>query len=262
MIHIATVHHFSDKWIDIQLKYIETYLKRPYKIYAFLNGIEKDYSQKFYFTSKKNIGSHADKLNFLAKIICEKADDSDLIIFIDGDAFPINNLDSFLNDKLQNHKLLAIKRIIDFGDCQPHPSFCATTVGFWKEINGNWNEGFSWLNSKNQKQTTDVGGNLLKKLIEKNIEWYAMLRSNKTNIHEQWFGVYENLIYHHGAGFRAPLSKIDRQELRDNFTFLEKTLSKIIFFRRFLYLKKISENQELSEKIYKMIVSDFDCFFK
>ena len=33
-----------------------------------------------------------------------------------------------------------------FGDPQPHPCFCVTTVGFWQDIGGDSDEGPQWQN--------------------------------------------------------------------------------------------------------------------
>src|SRR5215216_5361638 len=49
---------------------------------------------------------------------------------------------------------------------------------------------------------TDVGGNLLGLLEAAGIDWHPMLRTNKVNPHPLQFGVYEDLVYHHGGGFR------------------------------------------------------------
>ena len=47
-----------------------------------------------------------------------------------------------------------------------------------------------------------MGGNLLGLLEDAGIDWYPMLRTNKVNPHPLQFGVYEDLVYHHGGGFR------------------------------------------------------------
>ncbi len=57
---------------------------------------------------------------------------------------------------------------------------------------------------------TDVGGNLLKILNDGGYQWYPLLRSNTTNLHPLWFGIYADIVYHHGAGFRDPECRIDR----------------------------------------------------
>ena len=43
---------------------------------------------------------------------------------------------------------------------------------------------------------------LLAAFAERGIEWYPMLRSNKINPHPLQFGLYEDLVYHQGGGFR------------------------------------------------------------
>ena len=258
MIHIATVHHLSDKWIDIQLKYINKYIKSPYRIYAFLNGIKKDHSEKFYFSIKDNIKPHAEKLNILANKICEIAHNDDLIMFLDGDAFPIQEMDDFLNQKLQQFPILAVKRNIDFGDLNPHPSFCVCKVSFWKEINGDWSKGYCWKNEITNRSLTDVGGNLLKILIDKNISWFPMIRTNQLNVHPQWFAIYGNLIYHHRAGFRQPISKIDTHLIESKFTWIDQILSRIILVRRLLYSKMYRDNIKLSEQTFNLIEKDFN----
>ena len=49
--------------------------------------------------------------------------------------------------------------------------------------------------------------------MKKKIDWYPMLRSNRRDLHPLWFGLYEDLIYHHGAGFRPPVSRADLAEV-------------------------------------------------
>lgn len=210
MIHIATVHWETDKWIDIQLKYINRYVTQPFRIYAFLSGSAAKHRDKFYFASTEPIQSHAVKLNVLADIACHEAvSDKDVLIFIDGDAFPIASTDEVFREWLSSSPLAAIQRIENAGDIQPHPSFCITTVGFWRRIGGDWNRGYLWRNRHGV--TTDVGGNLLKQLIENNVSWKAIHRSRSLFEHPLWYGLYGDIVYHHGAGFRFPISRLDKQ---------------------------------------------------
>ena len=125
-----------------------------------------------------------------------------MIIFIDGDAFPdrpdrarscASSSSATPWSRSAGTRTTAIR--------QPHPSFCATTAGFWRELPGDWRRGHTWTNPQG-KEVTDVGGNLLGLLEDAGIEWYPMLRTNKVNPHPLQFGVYEDLVYHHGGGFR------------------------------------------------------------
>ena len=206
MIYIATVHYRTDKWIDLQMRYIRKHIHEPYRICACMNGLEQQYSDLYYFYSEQE-GSHAEKLNYLASEIIPISNDDDILMFIDGDAFPISSeLVPFAKEKIAKHKLVAIRRDENARDIQPHPSFCATTVGFWKQIRGDWGRGYCWKNSRG-KEVTDIGGNLLKILNDNNIDWFPLTRTNKKDLHPIWFGIYGNMIYHHGAGFRPPTSR-------------------------------------------------------
>lgn len=214
MLHIATVHWKHARWIDVQLDYLRRHVTVPYRVYAFLNDIPDNHRSKFHYTSTQPINSHAVKLNFLADVIAAQATDaSDLLLFLDGDAFPIGDVVSFACPKLEAFPLLAIQRLENNGDIQPHPSFCLTTVSFWRSIRGDWRHGHTWKDADG-KATTDVGGNLLSILQGKTLPWYPMLRTNVTNLHPVWFGLYENLVYHHGAGFRDPISRADQNPIR------------------------------------------------
>jgi len=157
MIHIATVHYKSAQWIDIQRKYLKKNITSAYRLYACLNRIENKHHEKFYYSVEIE-GTHADKLNYLAGVILEEANDDDLILFLDGDAFPISQqIISVLREKFKVYKMIAIKREENLGDIQPSPIFCATTAGFWKSIGGDWRKGYQWKNSRGGL-VTDVGG--------------------------------------------------------------------------------------------------------
>ena len=209
MIHIATVHWKSGRWIRLQAKFLRRYLHDDFRVYAWLNGIQKAPVDSFYYYTSEPVSSHAVKLNILADIIC--ASDSrpdDIIIFLDGDAFPIANTEKLLAENIPLRKLLSVQRLENNGDYQPHPCFCATTLGFWREIRGDWKKGYCWKNERG-KRVTDVGGNLLKILTERHVDWMPLLRSNQTDLHPLFFGIYADTIYHHGAGFRNKISRID-----------------------------------------------------
>jgi len=262
MINIATIHWKTDKWINIQQFYLRKNIARPYRIFAFLNYLENDFPKEFFYSCNENIDNHGIKLNILADVIRASSDDeNDIIIFLDGDAFPITRLDNFLMEQLKEYKLIAIQRKENFGDLHPHPSFCATTIKNWTEMKGDWKEGFSWRSQLGE--VTDIGGNLLQILNEKEINWLPLIRSNRVNIHPLWFGIYGDLIYHHGAGFREVISRIDRiqpgekfienaviSRINDLLPFgLRHRFHKLINIRR----KIIEKNTPLSESVYKYV---------
>jgi hypothetical protein len=214
VINIATVHWQTDKWIEPQLHFLARSLDAPYRVFASLNGIEDPATwARFHFAADLE-GSHASKLNQLADIIAKEAAPSDVLIFLDGDAFPVGPLTPWVEDTMRAYPLAAVRRDENLGDCQPHPSFCATTVGFWQEIEGDWQPGGTWINSAS-REVADTGGNLLIKLRDADIEWLPLLRTNTYNPHPVWFGIYDHRIYHHGAGFQA--TRVERVDWADRY---------------------------------------------
>lgn len=208
MIHVATVHWRSNSWIDPQLRYLERFLPGPFRVYAFLYRVPGDHSGKFFYSSAEPIKDHATKLDLLGDVITFAADDpSDPVLFLDGDAFPIAPIGPLIEQRLERHRLVAVQRYENCGDLQPHPCFCLTTVGTWRELDSDWHRGAKWVDSEGVR-VTDVGGNLLAALDAAGIDWYALRRVNATDVHPLWFALYGDaehgpLVYHHGAGFRA-----------------------------------------------------------
>ena len=43
--------------------------------------------------------------------------------------------------------------------------------------------------------------------------WTPLLRSNRVNLHPLWFGIYGKIVYHHGAGFRWAVGRVDLRDI-------------------------------------------------
>ena len=213
MIHVVTVHYLDDRWIGPQLRFLNRNLPRDRMIHGCLNGIDPRWRGVFDHAFDLE-GTHADKLNELARrVVVLGAAPEDLLLFLDGDAFPIVPVGPEL---LGGFPLAAVRRDELMNDCQPHPCFCLTTVEFWTRIVGDWREGFEWPVAGGGT-ATDVGGNLFGILQREAIEWRPLVRTNRTNLDDLWFAIYGDVAYHHGAGFRVPKSRqmmaTNRQEV-------------------------------------------------
>jgi hypothetical protein len=260
VIHIATIHWNSARWIAPQQTYLRQHLKSDFRVYGWLNTIPDAPTDSFYYVNTEPVGPHAVKLNILADVIHEAAAGSadDIVVFLDGDAFPITNIEPLLARELPTRKLIAVQRFENNGDIQPHPCFCATTVGFWREIKGDWKEGYRWKD-KNGREVTDVGANLLARLADRGVDWLPLRRTNKTNLHPLLFGIYGDAIYHHGAGFRTPTSRSDWANVKSGSR--HRILSMIIpgykkKARQKLREKVASRNETLSERVFESILND------
>jgi hypothetical protein len=259
MIHVATVHWRTDRWIDLQLRYLERFVRAPYRVYAYLNGVDERYDRRFHFVSR-DAGSHGEKLNALAAQIAAEASADDLLVFLDGDAFPIAELVGPVRRMLERRPLAAVRRDENVGDRQPHPSFCATTVGFWGEIEGDWRPGHEWRDAEG-RLVTDFGGNLLRALEVRNVDWHPILRTNGDELHPLWFGIYGDLIYHHGAGFRRPISRLDGAQV------MRHRLQRWPVARRLEHewiqiriRRRLAANERLSERVFARIQRDDDFY--
>lgn len=278
MLYVVTVHWKSDRWIAIQKEYLQTNIDVPFKMVGFLDDeIATSFDADFDKVFRIDVKAHAKKLDIGAEYVCSVAQPRDQIMFIDGDAFPINNIAPLL-EKLSQVELVAVQRAENNGDLQPHPSFCLTTVGFWTKHHPTWEQGFMWRDS-NGKLVTDVGGELLKLLDEKKINWYKMNRSNKMNMAPLCFGIYDNIIYHHGLGFRkghggrvslsnenleldtSPLyiRALNKLELLNNQPILRLRNLLFPFFRRRDELRE--QTSAKSQAVYETIKTDKQ-FFK
>jgi len=214
MLHVATVHWRTARWIDPQLRYLARYLPAPFRVYAFLNGVRGDQAGKFFYSSTEPIEDHETKLDVLADVIrCNASAADDVMVFVDGDAFPVAPVAPLLAERLERHRLIAVKQFENNGDVQPHPCFCVTTVGLWHDLGATWQRGHAWLDLRG-KPVTDVGGNLLKALEEAQVDWYPLVRVNRRDLHPVLYGLYGDdvhgaVVYHHGGAFRHGLMRID-----------------------------------------------------
>ncbi len=207
MLHIATVHFSSPRWIPIQARELRRHLRVPFRTWTSLEGIPPSYGRYFDRVIEQG-GAHAGKLNHLAIEISEEAEEDDLLLFLDGDAFPFADPAPLIASGLRDAPLLAVQRAENGGDPQPHPCFCVTTVGTWKNLPGDWTKGYMWKDAKGEPKT-DVGANLLRRLELSGTPWSPVLRTNRRNPHPLFFAVYGDVVYHHGAGFRSPISRSD-----------------------------------------------------
>ena len=227
MIHILTVHFKSDKWIDLQLKQIDKHITN-YKVWSYCDGFDiSSHKHKFHYCGVWPAGrerggqSHWKKLNKLSERVIKDTDtkDGDILIWMDSDTLPINNVNDHISERLSTYSLLAVNRLENAGDVIPHPSFACSTVAFWKKHNlenpkmCNW--GGSFIRSKASPKrnrfgeppgTYDNGGSLYFYLLDNNIEWYRMRRTHSLTDHPVYFTIYDNLVYHHAAGSRKSVN--------------------------------------------------------
>ncbi|MFV8819961.1 hypothetical protein [Haliea sp. E17] len=264
---MATVHWHSDDWAGLQVRKLRQFIDADLQLYAFMDGVSDALAGLFDRVFYNDDLSHDQKLDFLAEQIAARAEPQDLLIFIDGDAFPIAELDS-LFPHLARYPLIAVKREENFGDQQPHPCFCITTVGFWQQVGGTWKPGYKWQRIDGQ-MGTDVGGELYGLLDRGQYAWEPLLRSNRRELHPLFFGIYGDRVYHHGAGFRDKLCRRDAHCGIDGYS---ASLARLIerlqgrrstrwlrqLLRKHMYWYMRRKNQRLHREVMARILRDDD----
>ena len=219
VINILTVHWKIDRWLIPQYNYIKSYTPESHRIYLHISPqIPYKGTPSYYHVENSNEKVHSKKLNLLADMACisPTSNDRDLLIFLDGDAFPIKRYIPQMREFLKTHPLIAVQRLENDNEVHPHPSFCCTTVRFWRAIRGTW-EVEPQRTTPDHVRLKDTGGRLWGILHDGNYNWKPLHRSNKRNYHPIFFAIYGNLIYHHGGAFfgRIPRTRLDNSVTKE-----------------------------------------------
>jgi hypothetical protein len=259
VIYIATAHHLSSKWIRPQTDYLRRHLSEPYRVFASCEGIDQEWFE-YFDEVVPSIGHHEGKLNLLAAEIDAIAAPDDLMMFLDGDAFPIADPMPLVRDKLEDHALVANR--MSAAAAPPHPSFCVIPVHRWRELHGDWSKGHAWIGVGGDV-VTDVGGNLGRSLERHGLRWHPLNRSNTVDLHRVWFGVFDSLVYHHGAAFRTPLTPGEHTQIlgvsRDDYPNMSRLWRLATKPRRTRQRRRLLRHYEqTSDEVYEALTRDPD----
>lgn len=179
-------------------------------------GIQKDYIARNttdYVLHVNHQGpTHDAAWDTLFKRVSQNWKDEDYLIWMDGDAFPVEKdwlprVQALVDD----HKLIAPLRGRKSLAMWPHPCFTATTVGLWRQIKGTWQHG-RWPGPDMRKIHNDYGGRLAEQLSDADIQWLVLDRLDNHAYHHvlfALFGLERPLVYHHGAGYRPAVFAAD-----------------------------------------------------
>ena len=175
--------------------------------------------------------NHWTKLNNLTNIVVNDDDtnDDDILIWLDCDAFPVADVNDFIESKLQEFEFFAIYRKEMNNSVIPHPSFAGCKVKLWKNL---IYHGKEFHTHHLEKKHTIQEARCMLFLQKNNIEWYKLNLSHSLTPHTYYFAIYDSLIYHHGAGIirakrymhgvSVDMSKLFQDIQKDDFNFLTK----------------------------------------
>lgn len=204
------MHHKTSHFINIQAENLRKFtpnLQSKYKVYCGLSeitdyaGEEHNFVNHAFYNISTVLNQHWFRMNYLVDILKknEEVKDEDLLVFLDGDAFPIEFWEPKIRELLETHEIVAADRREDLEPLlsdemkpYPHPLFLATKAKFWIDNELKW--------GIDESKGISTPGCLLKLWLEENNYSYApLVRTNVFDIHPLFFGVYGDMIYHHGA---------------------------------------------------------------
>lgn len=211
MIWFLSPHWKTDWWYRIQVMRISA-LENSWKRFRFLATGTPEMVSVFgdvwhhepeFTLNGKGFPNHWLKLDWLfSKALEEGAVDKDIVIFLDGDAFPIGeDFRPRILSALAHRKYVFIK---EEAEHKPSCMFFACRVKDWRGMS--WCPGFFDMlgpDGSVVKKEFDVGGPLapliddeLSHILERTSGWK----------HPDFFATWGDrkgpLVYHHGAGFR------------------------------------------------------------
>jgi len=247
-IHILSVHYENPFWIDIQLEQLKKHLKVPYKTYmAHANMPEdlKDYSNDFdvVVSDPRKKFHNTDGHKLLLPHIKENIKPNDIVVKLDSDAFFIKDVDESLFDLVDEHGFLSIhepRHELDLNYKTPHPVFYAFKGEY---LSDGLDVQLCTIRVENSNWWGSVNG----WIRSKNIDWFALERSNETNLHPIYFAIYGDLIYHNWAGSRLMRTREDRRRAANEGISLDEV---------------IRQNHQLNESVLKALDTDVDEFIK
>ena len=204
MIRILTIHHETDRFLSLQKKYVEKYTN-DYVAYCGYSKISPPDLGYVNIDLNQTTIQHADRLNYMFDLVKGDANDEDVLIFMDSDTFPITDkwVDVIVKN-LKDNPITAIQRKENSAagmGCKPelHPHICflSTTIGFWVK------------NNLSIGRVPNTAYNIGEWLKAKGLDFTKILRSNAIDLHPLYFGVYGDILYHHGSGNRVPYDGVD-----------------------------------------------------
>lgn len=194
MINVVTVHYKSRVFQEVQYENLCRNLK-DFRIWAFVDKVPKEGGEadpsRYFYHADSGQTNHLVKLDMLADLVCEASKPEDVILFIDGDAWPVAPIDAFIAESLKRFPVGGVVRTENW-EKYPHPCFTFTTVGYWREADLSWSK--------------HVINHILHVLEARKEGWTKIPRSGGLTDHPVFFSLYGDMVYHHGAGFRVPVS--------------------------------------------------------
>ncbi len=228
---ILVVYHLRDgtdmRLLQLHLDRIERHTADTYKVFAATNRASIDAREvldarsdviicDIPSTELRGSREHAYYLDALVQFAL--ADGASHFITLDVDSFPIDDRWIGVLEATADpgSGLAAILRS-ENGDVDlPHPSCTFATRGFFERFNVSFSPDSDFVPEfrrflRATRQAGDTGIRLAYVLWSAGLKWGQLHRSNAIDVHYLMAGIYDDVVFHLGAGGRDALFRRDRQ---------------------------------------------------
>lgn len=210
---ICTIHGNSDyytgsfaeryAWPVLQIEQLRKYTAAGYRVFAYGHNLIdaheaylRDCPEVTFISSKDTQNGTVPHVWPIRNWLTRKALlNHRLIVHLDSDAFPVRRdwLAHYSGLISKQNPVVAVQRL-ENGDTHSDRSFLMfNQAGFQRHAFD-----FSTVDVK------DAGGGISSWLEQAGFTWTALNRSNQYNYHPVIAALYDDAIYHHGAGTRPP----------------------------------------------------------
>jgi len=229
IIHGNNEHYQGDlarrfSWPHLQLKQLQKHTPDGYKLYVYGNNLITEHADYLknqirvnYFSSEEvKHGRYYNVWpirNWLAR---KAARNHKYILHLDSDAFPVSSdwLPVYLSKLSKATPVVAAQRL-ELSYSHSDRMFLLYNVESYRQF----------MFDFSPVGVDDPGGAISQEIERHGLVWHKLLRSNHFNYHPVLAGIYDNRIYHNGAGSRRPrwISTIKRFQ-KDSFYRKKETL--------------------------------------
>jgi len=221
---ILTVHgngpHYTGdfaerySWPRLQIDMLRRFTPLGYTVIAYGNAIIEPHAEFLRSCPEVELHTNATEAHPIFEhvwparnwLVEQSADRFKYLVTLDSDAFPIREgwMDRYLGALTEDQPLVAVQRL-ENGDTHSDRSFTVFTSDSWRAHRFDFS----------MDGVVDAGAKISQKVEALGRTWWKLNRSNRRNPHPLVSAIYDDHVYHHGAGSRLPHFRQNRHVWHD-----------------------------------------------
>jgi hypothetical protein len=197
-------------WPMLQLQMLRRFSGKSVKVFAYGNHLIEDHEDYLrscddvvFFSSREVTNGDPRDVWPIRNWLTRRAlKEHKWVVHLDSDAFPIASdwLPRYCSLVSERCPVVAVKRL-ENGDHFSAPCFLMFSRDGFRA------HAFDF----SKVGVIDTGAGISAYLEEQGLAWYPLIRTNRLDYHRLIAGIYDDRIYHHGAGSRSPVFRVTQE---------------------------------------------------